>query len=201
MNQADWTEQLLSELEDAASLAQRGATISDVLRDAKAAAERGAKAAKKADAEVRAKLQSAEERAARAFAERDAATARATVAEAARTVASDTLKDMEHQLATAEEALERTKKQAAQALGELDDAYEHEQDRVQAMRVALEEQKRALKKAEREAKLAAARAASTAADVNAVKREKSEVEIRLEEERMILEGCLLDANSERDALL
>ena len=55
--------------------------------------------------------------------------------------------------------------------------------------------------AEREAKLAAARAASTAADVNAVKREKSEVEIRLEEERMILEGCLLDANSERDALL
>ena len=43
---SDWTEQLLAELEEAAELAQRGGTVSDVLREAKAAAERGAIAAR-----------------------------------------------------------------------------------------------------------------------------------------------------------
>jgi len=200
-SQADWASKLIDELEDAAKLAQRGGAISDVLRKARSAAATGAEAAKEADKEMTRRLAVAEERAAKALMERDAANARATAAESAMTQASDALKETERALAEAEANLDRYKSEAAAAMGQLDDAYEFEQDRVNALRKALEEQKRALKEAKRESQLAAAREASASADAANVKREKTEVELRLEEERQLLEGCLVDAKSENDALL
>lgn len=182
--------------------------MSDVLRDARQAAARGAHATKEATAEMSQRMRSAEERAAKAIAERDAAMSRVAAAESARLETSNTLKDMERKLASAEETLERQKREAAHVLGQLDDAYEFEQQRVQAMRQLVEEQKRALKKAEREANLAAAREATASADAAAVKREKTEVETRLEEERLLLQGSLNEVQGslatvqgERDALM
>jgi len=197
----NWTERLIVELEAAEDLAQRGAAVSDVLRAAKKAAEAGAEQAKQEDAKLKAKLIAAEERTVKALAERDAAIARVAVAEDARSQAAQAVDDMKSQLAAAEDKLERQKKEAALAMGELDDAFEFEQDRVAAMRQALEDQKRALKKAEKEAKLAKARESSANADAASVKREKTERERCLEEERLLLEGCLVDAENEKDMLL
>lgn len=200
MNQAGWTDALISELEDAATLAARGGTVSDVLHKAREAAIAGAQAAREADAKMSSKLRAAEQRASRALVERDAAVRQAARAEAARTTAADALTEMEQALAKAEGALERTKQEAALALGKLEDAHEFEQDRVRAMRMEIEEQKRALKKAEQEARRAAARQATSSADVASLKRERTEMEKMLEEERLVLEGCLLESQNERDAL-
>ena len=198
---SDWAENLITELEGAADLAQRGGAISDVLRKAKQAAAAGAQAAREADEEMNARLKAAEERAAKALKERDVANARATAAEASITRASEALEESKRQLAEAESTLDRYKKAAAEEMGRLDDAFEFEQDRVRNLQKALEEQKRALKEAQTESKLANAREATASAEAAASKREKSEVELRLEEERQLLEGCLVDARSERDALL
>ena len=197
----DWAEKLIDELEGAAELAQRGAAISDVLRQAKAAAAAGAEAAREADKEMKAKLRAAEEKTAQAMAERDAAITRASAAEAATSRASEALAETEEALKEARDKMEAYKKEAAKVMGQLDDAYEFEQDRVAKLQQALEENKKALKAALTEAKLAAAREASAAANVEASNREKSEVELKLEEERKLLEGCLVDARTENDALL
>jgi len=196
-----WVEKLMLELDDAAELAKRGGTISDVLKKASAAAAEGAQAAKDANARMAAKLQAAEARAATALQERDAAMARVDAAEAARMQASEALEETERQLAEAEERLEQQRREAGEAMGELDEAFEFEQDRVAAMRQALEETKKALKKAQKESELARAREASATAATSAVEREKTEVELRLEEERQLLEGCLVDARSDNEALL
>lgn len=197
----DWAENLIRELEGAADLAQRGGAISDVLRQAKTAAAVGAEAARQADKEMKAKLVAAEEKTARAYSERDAAIARASAAEAATSRATEALAETEQALAEAKGNLETFKKEAAKEMGKLDDAFEFEQNRVAALERALKEQKRALKQAQTEAKLAAAREASASANAAATDRERTEVELLLEEERKLLEGCLVDARTERDALM
>ena len=198
---AEWVDKLIVELDDAADLAQRGGVITDVLRRAKAHARTGADAAGEAEREISARLQAAEARAAKALMERDSAIYRASTAEEALSHANRALKDTERQLAEAEDKLARYKEEASEAMSQLDDAYEHEQDRVASLKKELEHKKRALKEAQRESKLAAAREASARADTRASKQEKSEVELRLEEERQVLEGCLCDVRMERDALM
>ena len=48
---------------------------------------------------------------------------------------------------------------------------------------------------------AQARQATSAADVASLSRDKSSLELRLEEERTLLEGCLVDVQVERDAAM
>ena len=192
-----WVRRLFDQLDGAEELARRGGTVSDVIKQAK-------RVATKASTDVREQMQAAEARAVAAEDARDAATARAAAAEREETRAMEELAAMKRELADAKAALDSYKKQAADALGELDDAYEFEQNKVAKMLKQLQEQARLLSLAEGESKKAAAAEAAAKAEAAALskaKRAVSDSEQALLEERDRLEGCLVDARTQRDEAL
>ena len=197
----EWTQKLLKELENAASMAERGATVSDVLKQAKLAADEGAKAAAEDRAVLSQRVADAESRAAKALRERDDSIARAAAAEDGLAKSKSELDNLRNELSSAQDNLDQLKKDAAEEMGRLDDAFEFEQNRVMQLKREMQMAEMALAKAEKEKKLANLREASAAADAEASAREKTAVELALEEERIQLEGCLVDAQSAQELAL
>lgn len=202
--EADWAERLDKDLGEAADLARRGGAVSHALLKAREAANEASSAAWESKTAMETEIQAAKDAAARALLEADAAKKRAERAEKAEAAASDAL-------AKVKAELKQGKKEASDIVLQLDDAFERTQDSLRRAQQALKEtEERAVRAEERAEKALAGQPSIIAAAVEsavsvavseAVGEAVGEVEEKARKQLEELEGCLVDAVTERDANL
>ena len=151
MKEVDWAEKLKRDLEMAADLALRGATVSGVLGQAQEAASAASKAAWAAMSEMEGAVKTAQDMAAKALQDRDFADQRAKVAERSEAETAKALEKTKTQLESARAELDQGRKEASEIVGQLDDAFEKAQDALSRTKEELRMQTEAAEAAEKEA--------------------------------------------------
>ena len=179
---------------DAAKALEERNAASALAEQAQATAASTAASAEAVRAELEAAVKVAKAEAATALAERDAAFARALQAESAEAKASTAQAATEEELEAARAELEQGRREAAEYVGELDDALEGAQDSKRRMEEALREQAKENERLirERDAALVVAELAKDTVSAAAQKAQDSAAE---------LDGRVDRANSEAAAAL